>query len=46
MKSLRERVALFKRRYPNAHCTIYKLRKLYKEKRIKLKRIKKTKLLQ
>ena len=29
MKSLVERVALFKRRYPNAHCTVCKLRKLY-----------------
>ena len=40
IKNLTERVALFKRRYPNSHCTIQKLRKLYKEKKIKLKKMK------
>ena len=42
-KSLDERVALIKRRYPYAHVTIYKLRKLYKEKKIKHKVIRKSK---
>ena len=42
-KSLNERVALIKRRYPYAHVTIYKLRKLYKEKKIKNKVIRKIK---
>lgn len=35
---------LFKRKYPYAHITIYKLRKLYKEQRIKKKSIRITKI--
>ena len=30
-KSMAERTMLFKRRYPYAHITMYKLRKLYRE---------------
>ena len=43
-KSLSERVMLFKRRFPMAAMTVYKLRKLYAEKRIKKKIIRKTKI--
>ena len=35
---------LFKRRYPYAHVTIYKLRKLYHEEKIKKKSIRITKI--
>ena len=44
-KSLVQRVALFKQRYPYCHCTVYKLRKLYKEHGIKRKMIRMTKSL-
>ena len=43
-KSLKERVSLFKRRYPDTKMNVYRLRKLYKEQNIKNKRIKLTKL--
>ena len=36
-------MSLFKLRYPYAHCTVYKLRKLYKLEGIKLKMIRQTK---
>ena len=44
-KSINERVALFKQRYPYAHCTTYKLRKLYKETGIKRKMIRRVKII-
>ena len=44
-KSLPERLALIKKRYPNFHCTICKLRKLYKEKKIRMKKVRKTKII-
>ena len=40
-----ERVSLFKQRYPYAHCTIYKLRKLYKLEGIKNKMIRRNKII-
>lgn len=43
-KSLLERVQLFKRRYPTTHITVYKLRKLYREKRIRKKKVQVTKI--
>ena len=43
-KSMVERVALFKSRYPRDHCTVYKLRKLYKARMIRMKKIRKTKI--
>ena len=42
--SLEERLAMFKRRYPNSKVTVYKLRKLYKQYGIKKKVIRKAKL--
>ena len=36
-KSLQERVQLFKCRYPTAKITVYKLRRLYYKKKIKMK---------
>ena len=36
-------MSLFKQRYPYAHCTVYKLRKLYRLEGIKLKMIQQTK---
>ena len=36
-------MSLFKQRYPYAHCTVYKLRKLYRLESIKLKMIRQTK---
>ena len=36
-KSLLERVALFKRRFPYTHITVYKIRKLYRFMKIKKK---------
>ena len=36
-KSLEERVQLFKRRYPNAKISTYKLRKLYAKHKIRKK---------
>ena len=35
---------LFKRKFPYAHITIYKLRKFYQEQRIKYKKIRITKI--
>ena len=43
--SLAERVAMFKKRFPYAHCTVYKLRKLYRQYGIKKKQIRKIKVL-
>ena len=43
--SLEERVKLFKKRYPYSHCTIYKLRKFYKEMKIKKKLVRVGKIL-
>ena len=43
-KSLQERVCLFKRRYPSANITSYKIRKLYSMYKIKKKCIRLTKL--
>ena len=43
-RSLDERIMLFKRRYPQAHITIYKLRKLYRMNRIKKKLLRITKV--
>ena len=43
-KSMAERTMLFKRRYPYAHITMYKLRKLYREQRIKKKSIRISKI--
>ena len=43
-KSLPERMMLFKRRYPEAPITIYKLRKLYEQHKIKKKAIRMTKI--
>ena len=42
---MNERVALFKQRYPYSHCTIYKLRKLYKKTGIKRKMIRRVKII-
>ena len=44
-KSLDERVALIKKKFPHAHVTIYKLRKLYRINKIKLKKIRFTKII-
>ena len=44
-KSLDERVALFKNKYPYAHITIYKLRKFYRQNKIKKKSITLTKII-
>ena len=44
-KSIEEWVALFKQRYPYAHITIYKLRKFYKENKIKKKLVRIGKVL-
>ena len=44
-KSLEQRVALFKRRYPNSKINVYKLRKLYEKLKIKNKVIRKNKIL-
>ena len=38
-RSLLERVALFKRRFPYTHITVYKIRKLYRLSKIKKKMI-------
>ena len=42
-RSLKERVQLFRRRYPTAKISVYKLKKLYKEKKIRRKVIRLTK---
>ena len=42
--SLQERCMDFRRQYPDAHITIYKLRKLYKEVKIRKKYLRMTKL--
>ena len=44
-KSLDERVVLFKQKYPYAHITIYKLRKFYRDNKIKKKSIRLTKIM-
>ena len=43
-KSLEQRVVLFKRRYPNSKITVYKLRKLYSQMKIKKKVISRNKI--
>ena len=42
-KSLQQRVQLFKKRYPGSQITPYKLRKLYKEHKIRKKMIQNAK---
>ena len=43
--SIDERVALFKKRYPYSHCTVYKLRKFYQKHGVKKKVIRVGKVL-
>ena len=43
-KSLLERVSMFKRRYPTSKVTVYKLRKLYAERKIRKKCIRRAKI--
>ena len=44
VRSLEERLQLFKRRYPESNASLYMLRKLYKEHKIRKKMVRITKL--